>query len=182
MSMVVDGRRGGLRARRLARQLAELSRLEKGLEPCVPGHVDLARMLAALCSDYPGVELRAEAPREVLTDSRHLAAALFPILDNALLHGSAPVLVELQGNEVSVADAGPGFPEGLLARATEKFVTGSPARGVGLGLAIAAAHARLIGATIRPVNERSGGARVSLLLPDPLPRSRAGLAEAAAGL
>ena len=152
---------------RLARQLTELSRLEQGLEEPVLGPVDLAALLRATCRDYPGVTLEIHDTRVLLSDSRHLAGALFPIVENALLHGALPVKVSLAGADIRISDSGPGFPQKLLPRATERFVTGSHAsgRGVGLGLALAGAHARLIGATLELANAPSRGATVTIRLP-----------------
>jgi signal transduction histidine kinase len=153
---------------RLARQLTELSRVERGLEQPVIAPVDLAALLRAIGGDHRHVTLEIGGTAPLSTDSRHLAAVLFPVLENALLHGAPPVRLSLDGTEITVTDAGPGFPEDLLPRATERFVTGAPAvgRGVGLGLALAAAHARRIGATLELANTPSHGATVTIRLPD----------------
>ena len=44
-------------------------------------------------------------------------------------------------------DHGPGFSAAMLARAAERFTTGDPARGdgIGLGLAIAAGQCHVLG-------------------------------------
>jgi signal transduction histidine kinase len=59
----------------------------------------------------------------------------------------------------------------MLARATERFATGDTARshGIGLGLAIAAAQARVLGGSLRVANRSGGGAQVTVQLGDRAP-------------
>ena len=56
----------------------------------------------------------------------------------------------------------------LIPRATERFSVGDAARtkGVGLGLAIAAEHARMLKARLDIANQPEGGGNVSLELVD----------------
>jgi PAS domain S-box-containing protein len=76
---------------------------------------------------------------------------------------------ELRAVRLSVLDNGPGFPEGVLKRAFEPYVT-SKAKGTGLGLAVVKKIADEHGARLRAVNVHAGeeqdlpvtGARVSL--------------------
>jgi two-component system sensor histidine kinase KdpD len=67
-----------------------------------------------------------------------------------------------------VADDGPGFPPGDSERLFEKFQRGrseSNIVGVGLGLAICRAAARLHGGDIRAMDNVGGGARFEIMLP-----------------
>jgi two-component system sensor histidine kinase KdpD len=67
-----------------------------------------------------------------------------------------------------VADNGPGLPPGDPERLFEKFQRGrseSNIVGVGLGLAICRAAARLHGGDIRAMNNVGGGARFEITLP-----------------
>jgi signal transduction histidine kinase len=155
------------RQRQLARRLVELHRLERPHERPELSELDLAALVCAVCSDYPDVEVVTESSPTLLSDSRHLAAILFAVLENALAHGAPPVRVRIERHGIVVSDHGPGFADGLLCRATERFTTGSPARGVGLGLALAAAHARLIGASLEICNVAGGGAEVTIVLVPP---------------
>jgi two-component system, OmpR family, sensor histidine kinase KdpD len=69
---------------------------------------------------------------------------------------------------ISVADDGPGLPSGDPERLFEKFQRGrseSNIVGVGLGLAICRAAARLHGGDIRAANDPGGGARFEISLP-----------------
>ena len=55
-------------------------------------------------------------------------------------------------------DHGPGFSEAMLAHAAERFTTGDPARGdgIGLGLAIAAGQCHVLGAELGLSNDPAG--------------------------
>jgi signal transduction histidine kinase len=152
--------RRAARGRRVARDLVELSRLQRGVEAPTPETIDLSRLVRAICAYYPHVEITGAERLQRTADSRRLARVLTLLLDNACLHGAAPISVGYDACQISVADAGPGFESRLLARATEPFVTGSRARGrgVGLGLAIAARQAVLLGAELRLGNAIDGGA------------------------
>ena len=78
---------------------------------------------------------------------------------------------------LAVADDGPGLPPGDPERLFEKFQRGrseSNIVGVGLGLAICRAAARLHGGDIRAMNNVDRGARFEITLPveiqaDPAP-------------
>ena len=76
------------RERRLARDLVELSRLDRGSEraECTP--LDLARLIAAVRTGYPRLAVDGPAQLSLTTDSRRLARILLVALDNA--HRTAP--------------------------------------------------------------------------------------------
>src|SRR5579862_1387422 len=78
-------RRRRARERRLAHDLVELSRLDRGLELVEPAPVDLGRLLRAVTADYPGLLLEGPPAVHIDTDSRRLARVLFVLLDNAQL-------------------------------------------------------------------------------------------------
>lgn len=102
----------------------------------------------------------------MLTDSRRLAAVLFAVLDNALVHGAPPVEVSVTVDAISIKDGGSGFAPQLLSEATRPFSTGSrvAGRGVGLGLAIAAAQMRLLSGALLLDNCPPSGACVTVSL------------------
>ena len=66
--------------------------------------------------------------------------------------------------EISMADSGPGIPEGLLPRIFEPFVT-SKSTGMGLGLAISRTIVEAHGGQIRAENAPGGGAVFRFTLP-----------------
>ena len=152
------------RQRRLARDLVELSRLERGLERAECVAVDLASLVRAIAADYPELVVDGGAAAIVQSDSRRIARILFALLDNAFLHGAPPVRLRYDADAIVVCDAGRGFAPRVLAHVSEPFVAGARAwpRGAGLGLAIAARQAALLGATLAVANAPDGGARATL--------------------
>jgi nitrogen fixation/metabolism regulation signal transduction histidine kinase len=66
--------------------------------------------------------------------------------------------------ELSIADNGPGLPDGFDERWFEPYTT-SKARGTGLGLAVAKKIAEEHGGSIRAENRPAGGAAFTLRLP-----------------
>jgi len=66
----------------------------------------------------------------------------------------------------SVADSGPGIPEGDAERVFDPFyTTKDPGKGTGLGLAIVARAVEDAGGTIWVTRSREGGAAFRILLP-----------------
>jgi nitrogen fixation/metabolism regulation signal transduction histidine kinase len=66
--------------------------------------------------------------------------------------------------KISIADNGSGFPEQLLARAFEPYMTTKP-KGTGLGLPIVKKIVEEHGGKISLANQAHGGTCVSILLP-----------------
>jgi signal transduction histidine kinase len=91
-------------------------------------------------------QLTAELPARPLRaaiDEHGLQRIVVNLVENAFVHGAPPVQVVVTEQDgyvvVRVADAGPGMPEDLLARATARFTRAPDARarpGSGLGLAL----------------------------------------------
>jgi signal transduction histidine kinase len=120
-------------------------------------------------------------PVIVESEPRRLERIIGNLLDNAREHApGAPVDVEIllmpDGDEVAVAvsDAGPGVQADRLERIFERFYKADPSRhdgSSGLGLAIAAEHAALLGGRLEATNRAGGGLRIELRLPvtRPLP-------------
>jgi two-component system sensor histidine kinase MtrB len=80
----------------------------------------------------------------------------------------------MEGAVIVVADRGPGVPREALPRLFDRFYKADPSRqggSSGLGLAIAAEHAALIGSTLRVRARPGGGLIFALTLPatEPLP-------------
>jgi nitrogen fixation/metabolism regulation signal transduction histidine kinase len=90
-------------------------------------------------------------------------------LENARQSGPAPsieVRTELAGDTVrfAVSDNGAGFPEEMMARIFEPYVT-TKSRGTGLGLAIVKKIVDEHHGSVAIENQPSRGASVSVLLP-----------------
>ena len=117
----------------------------------------------------------------VESDPRRVERIVGNLLDNAKEHAAAaPVEVRVElGRDgssavVAVADRGPGIPPDQLRHVFDRFYKADPSRhggSSGLGLAIAAEHARLLGGELAATNREGGGLRVELRLPvtRPLP-------------
>ncbi len=94
------------------------------------------------------------------------------LLENAAKYAPPDTSIEITGGvaggfaEISVCDAGPGFPQGKAL--FDMFVRGvaeSARPGVGLGLAICRAIVEAHGGTINAANRRESGACVTFTLP-----------------
>ena len=109
----------------------------------------------------------------VQTDPRRLDRILGNLLDNAREHATgAAVEVSLsatrEGAVITVADRGPGVPMDAIPHLFERFFKADPSRrggSSGLGLAIAAEHAALIGGTLHARGRPGGGLVLTLTLP-----------------
>jgi nitrogen fixation/metabolism regulation signal transduction histidine kinase len=86
--------------------------------------------------------------------------------ENARQSAAIEVRTELEGDKVrlAVSDHGAGFPEELMARIFEPYVTTKP-RGTGLGLAIVKKIVDEHHGSVAIENRPNLGASVSVLLP-----------------
>ena len=117
--------------------------------------------------------LQLEAPRsEVNGDATRLRQVIHNLLQNAqdALQGVAQPHITLstavrhEEIHLSVEDNGAGFPESVLSRAFEPYMT-TKTKGTGLGLAIVKKIVEEHGGRIAIENSASGGARVNIRLP-----------------
>ena len=117
--------------------------------------------------------LKLEASRsEVNGDATRLRQVIHNLLQNAqdALQGVAQPQITLstalhQGEiQLCVDDNGAGFPESVLTRAFEPYMT-TKTKGTGLGLAIVKKIVEEHGGSIAIENNMSGGARVNIRLP-----------------
>jgi two-component system OmpR family sensor kinase len=117
-----------------------------------------------------------ETPVRVVGDPVRLHQAVANLLANARSHtpDGTSVTLTLSHDErtavIEVRDDGPGFPENLLPRVTERFARGDASRaratgGSGLGLAIVKAIAEAHGGTVTVANAVGGGGLVRIVLP-----------------
>jgi len=163
------------RLRTLVDDLMEVSRFDAGAERPDLEPVDLGRVVTgAVAARLPGaVVALPPQPIVVDTDPRRLDRILGNLLDNAREHApGAAVEVSLQavrdGAVIVVADRGPGIPAGALGHLFDRFYKADPSRSggsSGLGLAIAAEHAALLGGTLRARPRPGGGMVFALTLP-----------------
>lgn len=180
-----DARRAGelltgdvRRMRTLVDDLLEVSRFDAQAERPIIEEVDLGRLVAAVvAARLPAASLAMPATAvRASTDPRRLERILGNLLDNAREHApGASVEVSLvavrAGAVITVADRGPGVPAQALARLFDRFFKADASRrggSSGLGLAIAAEHAELIGATLRVRARPAGGLVFTLEVPPTL--------------
>ncbi len=152
----------------LIRDVVELYRAERGVKSD-----DVVPIRGA--EENQTVTLRLELDPElpaITADPGRVRQVLHNLLLNArdALVGTAKPTIELRtrrrndGIELLLKDNGPGFPEALMRRLFEPYVT-SKEKGTGLGLAIVKRIVEEHGGTIEAKNLKGGGATVTLHLP-----------------
>jgi heavy metal sensor kinase len=167
------------RLSRVADDLLVLARSDGGRLPVNPEPIPAAQLLAEVTERFGAeaaqagraIDLQAEDRLAVVVDRLRASQALGNLFDNALRHGRGRIrLVARRADgqaELHVQDEGPGFPEGFVDRAFDRFSRADPARqgpGAGLGLAIVGVIANAHGGSAHAAN-RDGGADVWLELP-----------------
>ena len=152
----------------LVEDLLEIARLDSGSATPDLRWVDVGALAADVASRHQGTRSGTSQPCRALVDPRRLERVLENVIGNAERHGRPPIVVDVGETRVRVTDSGPGFSPEMLERATERFSSGDPARGggIGLGLAIAAAQARVLGGRLVLANVPAGGAAVTIELPE----------------
>jgi signal transduction histidine kinase len=156
------------RMNRLLEDLLEISRLDSGTATADLRWVDLNAFVGDVVRGAAGVEVSMNgADVRCLIDPRRLERVIENVVDNAVRHGAPPVQVAVSPGRIEVRDHGPGFSAPMLTHAAERFTTGDPARGdgIGLGLAIASGQCGVLGGELRLANDPAGGAVVTILLP-----------------
>jgi signal transduction histidine kinase len=179
-----DIRRSGKHLLDLISDILEWSKLEVGetrlrREPVALDALveSCARMIAPLASQR-GVQVSwAAAPLTLETDQRSIRQILINLLSNAVKFTAAGRAVRIDARAlaanrvgISVSDEGIGIPKDKLADVTRPFFqvddgTNRAHEGVGLGLAIAARLAALLGGRLEIESELGRGTRVSIVLP-----------------
>jgi two-component system sensor histidine kinase MtrB len=163
------------RLRTLVEDLMELSRFDARAERADLRPTDLVEAVRSIvAARLPGTPVNAPGePIVVAAEVRRLDRIIGNLLDNAREHAAgAPVQVDVRGDRssasVTVADAGPGVPTDVLGHLFERFYKADASRhggSSGVGLAIAAEHAALLGGELSAKNRERGGLEVTLRLP-----------------
>ncbi len=168
---------------RLLDTALEISRAEAGIGrdqfarfALTPLLEDLAEVYGPLAEDE-GFAIRVESPDglDVVAHREMLLRALSNLIDNALKYARGGSVIRLAairdiGNEVlvSVADDGPGIPEGRIGEAAKRFVRLDPARGgsgAGLGLSLVETIAHMHDGRMAIARADPRGTIVTLRLP-----------------
>ena len=162
--------------------LLRLAEIDAGMRRSGFQPLDLVDMASAAVEFYaPAAELKriqlgfhGAGPLSVMGDPILLAQALGNLIDNALKYapenGSIEVVVRRGSDtsaEISVTDDGPGIKDAEKSKVLERFYRGDASRGtpgVGLGLSVVYAVAKLHGSTLE-LSDCSPGLKVVLALP-----------------
>jgi signal transduction histidine kinase len=120
------------------------------------------------------LKMRSNGPLLVSADPVLLAQALTNLIDNALKYaperGSIEVAVQRRDDlraEISVSDNGPGIEDAEKTKVMQRFYRGDASRGtpgVGLGLSLVQAVAKLHGSTLE-LRDNGPGLRVVMTVP-----------------
>ncbi|MBW3555780.1 MAG: HAMP domain-containing protein [Actinobacteria bacterium] len=173
--LVSDARR----LRDLVLELLELAQLDTRAEPAAS---EPLRVRDAVDAVVRSAELRRTSTIEndadpevtVSAEPTRLCRILANLLDNAIVHGGAPVRVtaRYEGPDavIDIVDSGNGIAAEDVERIFDRFYKSDDSRshgGSGLGLAIARQHAEVQGGSVVAANHAGGGARFTLRLPHP---------------
>jgi signal transduction histidine kinase len=171
---------------RLVEDLRTLSLAEAGQLPLVWEPVDVAELLADVCTSFSGqaeaagIDLRVEIegdPPTVTGDVVRLDQVLGNLIANAIRHTPAGGSITLKaepikdGVRIRVSDTGEGIPADDLPYVFDRFWKGDRARtrasgsGSGLGLAIARQLVNAHGGTICVESEIGQGTTFTIELP-----------------
>jgi signal transduction histidine kinase len=167
------------RLQKLSVDLLDLSRLDAGSMELQREPVDLSELARSVVAEFRpaladhGTHLRVELPNagvDADCDPERVAQIVRILLDNALRHTPEGTPVTVSANphngaaELTVADRGPGLPDGAATHVFDRFYTGDATRGAGLGLAIARELAERMDGRIR-LSTRPGTTAFTLELP-----------------
>ncbi len=136
---------------------------------------DCAELLAASPELGPEHRVEVDVPDDLVVTAEEgaLRQVFWNLCRNAIQAMPDGGTVRVEGARepdggivLRFTDDGPGFPDGILERAFEPFVSARP-DGIGLGLAVVYAALGRQGATIELENAPEGGARVTVRFPAP---------------
>jgi signal transduction histidine kinase len=159
---------------RIFNALLRLAEMDTGLRRSGFVEFDVATTLAEAVEFYlPAAELkdvhlayRDHGPVKIGGDPLLLAQAVGNLIDNALKYAGEQGTVTVESERLadgsallSVSDSGPGIPDAERPRAAERFYRGESSRGspgVGLGLSLVQAVAKLHGGQLELLDNRPG--------------------------
>jgi signal transduction histidine kinase len=185
LNLVRRSKAAAWRMHQMILNLLDVAALEEGKIVLHPEPVDAASLARKACQEMEaaasprGVTLAVDAGadhNEVRGDAAILRRVLDNLLGNALEHSpqGGRILVNVvscdEGIEITVADQGPGVPEGFRERIFEKYQRLEnrktvPGANRGLGLTFCRLAIEAHGGTIWVDDAPGGGARFRALLP-----------------
>jgi two-component system sensor histidine kinase KdpD len=189
-ALYAEIKQAGDRLNRLLANILSMGRIESGFLKLDRRYHDLHDLataaLAALEEDLAGRKVSIEIPDDLPScriDFDFMRQVFVNLLHNAYRYAGpgARITISAKAEETGVVirctDDGPGFHPEAGQELFDKFRRGSrrAAGGLGLGLSICRGIVEAHGGTIAATNANSGGAEITITLPDCLaPRSRAG--------
>lgn len=159
---------------RIFNALLRLAEIDTGMRRSGFVQVNANELAAEAVEFYsPAAEIKnvtlsyeSTGPVSVSGDPTLLAQAVGNLIDNALKYagegGSVKVAAQTRGDggvEISVADNGPGIPDEEKPKVAQRFYRGDSSRGtpgVGLGLSLVQAVAKLHGGTLELADDHPG--------------------------
>jgi two-component system, OmpR family, sensor kinase len=165
---------------RLAEDLLLVARFDQGQLPIRPERLSAQSVLERAADRFASraaehsrsLTVRGDETAYVDADPVRLDQATGNLVENALVHGAGPIVLEATAEDGEVAlhvlDSGPGLPKYFSGRALDRFSRADEARsagGAGLGLAIVDLIARRHGGRVELRNRERGGADVAIVLP-----------------
>ena len=178
--------------------LLRLAEIDAGMRRSGFVSVDLADLASTAVEFYePAAELknitltfRSDGPTHAAGDPVLLAQALSNLIDNALKYAPENGMIEVAVHrrpdgamQISVTDNGPGINDAEKSKVVERFYRGDASRGtpgVGLGLSLVQAVAKLHGSTLELSDHHPGLHAVFTMAPELLPASPSVASTAAA--
>ena len=166
---------------RIFNALLRLAEIDTGMRRSGFVQVNANELAAEVVEFYsPAAEVKevslsfaSDGPVLVSGDPTLLAQAVGNLIDNALkyvgVHGSVKVEVRYRSDgaaEICVADDGPGIPDTEKPKVAQRFYRGDTSRGtpgVGLGLSVVQAVAKLHGGTLE-LTDNSPGLRARMII------------------
>jgi len=170
----------------MTRAVLRLGEIESGLRRSGFGEIDLAEVMQSVYDFYSAIAeeksigFNMECPRRfiVFGDGELLFEAIANLIDNAIKFTPAEGTIDLSLSSrsdliiVRIDDDGPGISESERASVLKRFYRSDPARhsaGVGMGLALVSAIARLHGFTFTLTDvQGQTGCRAELIIPQGL--------------
>jgi signal transduction histidine kinase len=166
---------------RIFNALLRLAEIDTGMRRSGFVQVNANELAAEVVEFYsPAAEVKdvtlsfnSNGPMLVSGDPTLLAQAVGNLIDNALKYDGAEGLVKVEVQhrpdglvEISVADSGPGIPDTEKPKVTQRFYRGDTSRGtpgVGLGLSLVQAVAKLHGGTLE-LTDNNPGLRACMII------------------
>jgi len=145
---------------------------------------ELTELYEPLAEDKE-ISFAIDVPEDVTVhgDPNLLAQAIGNLVENAIkytpCHGGVALRIGTDDRdriEISVTDNGPGIPDADKPRATERFYRGdrgADQEGIGLGLSVVEAIARLHGGNLAMTDNPTGGLVATITLPRVVGASKA---------